>query len=265
MPLETVFKIVNEDSREIVENPALRALEQGVIVGLANHTVLIAKDGRETSIDDSAAPIRDISGKVIGAVLVFRDITERRKADREAAEHVRLTNLRADVSTALANEDSLRSALQKTCEALVKHLDASFARIWTKDEYEPMLDLQASAGMYTHLDGADGHVAVGEFKIGRIAESKEADLTNDVANDPNIGDPEWAKSEGMKAFAGYPLLVGGHVKGVLAIFSKREIAQPTLDDLRPMADSIAEFVNRRQAEDAVRASEARNAAMLMSA
>ena len=76
-PLPDVFRIVNEHTRQPVENPALRALREGVVVGLANHTVLIARDGTERPIDDSAAPIRDESGSPVGAVLVFRDVTER--------------------------------------------------------------------------------------------------------------------------------------------------------------------------------------------
>jgi len=76
-----VFDIVNEETRIIVENPAMRALRDGLIVGLANHTVLISKDGSERPIADSAAPIRDPSGKIIGVVLVFRDMTESKKLE----------------------------------------------------------------------------------------------------------------------------------------------------------------------------------------
>ncbi|MCE9562147.1 MAG: PAS domain S-box protein [Planctomycetes bacterium] len=82
--LEEVFSIVNESTRTTVENPAVRALREGVIVGLANHTVLIARDGTERAIDDSAAPIRDGHGNVVGAVLVFRDITNRKLAEEES-------------------------------------------------------------------------------------------------------------------------------------------------------------------------------------
>ncbi len=80
--LEDVFRIVNENTRQPVENPALRALREGKIVGLANHTVLISKDGTERPIDDSAAPIKDATGNRIGSVLVFRDISERRRAEQ---------------------------------------------------------------------------------------------------------------------------------------------------------------------------------------
>ena len=91
--LPEVFKIVNEETRAPVENPALRALE-GEVVGLANHTVLIARDGSEHPIDDSAAPINTEDAGLTGAVLVFRDITERRAAERqirESREWLRIT------------------------------------------------------------------------------------------------------------------------------------------------------------------------------
>jgi PAS domain S-box-containing protein len=81
-PLVEVFDIVNEDTRQPVENPALRALREGAIVGLANHTILVARDGTETPIDDSAAPVRRGDGQVAGSVLVFRDVADRRRSEQ---------------------------------------------------------------------------------------------------------------------------------------------------------------------------------------
>lgn len=80
-PLATVLQIIDEDTRETVENPALRALREGLTVGFANHRLLIAKDGTERPIDDSAAPIRTQRGEIAGAVLIFRDFSARRDAD----------------------------------------------------------------------------------------------------------------------------------------------------------------------------------------
>jgi PAS domain S-box-containing protein len=79
-PLASAFRIINEESREPVENPVTAVLTQGVIVGLANHTLLISRDGTERLIADSGAPIRDESGRMIGVVLVFRDVTDAQRS-----------------------------------------------------------------------------------------------------------------------------------------------------------------------------------------
>jgi PAS domain S-box-containing protein len=88
-PVEAVFRILNEATREPVENPVGKVLREGAVVGLGNHTVLIGRDGRERPIDDSGAPIRDGRGRVVGVVLVFRDITERRAAEQRLYENDR--------------------------------------------------------------------------------------------------------------------------------------------------------------------------------
>jgi PAS domain S-box-containing protein len=79
-PLEEVFQIINEQSRQLVENPISRVFREKRIVELANHTALIGKQGREVPVEDSAAPIRHKDGSIVGAVLVFRDVTESRRA-----------------------------------------------------------------------------------------------------------------------------------------------------------------------------------------
>jgi PAS domain S-box-containing protein len=84
--LEKVFNIVNEETREPASNPVDRVLREGIVVGLANHTALISKDGSERSIEDSAAPIRDAGGRISGAVMVFHDVTERRRAEKALKE-----------------------------------------------------------------------------------------------------------------------------------------------------------------------------------
>src|SRR5262249_36140893 len=82
-PLDEVFRIANAETRQTVESPAARVLRDGVIVGLANHTVLLARDGREIQIADGGAPIQDAGGALMGVVLVFRDVSEREVAEAQ--------------------------------------------------------------------------------------------------------------------------------------------------------------------------------------
>ena len=84
LPVETVFKIINEDTRAVVDNPAVRALREGIVFGLGNHTILVNREGKEIAIDDSGAPIK-IRKSSRGAILVFRDISERRQGERARA------------------------------------------------------------------------------------------------------------------------------------------------------------------------------------
>ena len=116
--LATVFTIVNEETRATVENPVTKVMREGRVVGLANHTILIGKDGAEHPIDDSGAPIRDAGGAISGVVLVFRDITERKAADAE----------RADL---LAREQAARAAAEAS-EQYYRFLSESIpAIVWT--------------------------------------------------------------------------------------------------------------------------------------
>jgi PAS domain S-box-containing protein len=88
-PIKEVFSIINEHTRREVEDPVSKVLEKGLIVGLANHTVLIRKNKTEVAIDDSGAPIRDQDGKTTGVVLAFRDITDRKQMEDKLEEYTR--------------------------------------------------------------------------------------------------------------------------------------------------------------------------------
>jgi PAS domain S-box-containing protein len=114
-PLRHVFQILNEHTRAEAQDPVDRVLRKGVVVGMANHTVLIRRDGHETPIDDSAAPIRGVSGHVDGVVLVFRDVSAKKREET-------VSNFLAQASAALAESLDYRATLASVSRLAVPHL-----------------------------------------------------------------------------------------------------------------------------------------------
>jgi PAS domain S-box-containing protein len=190
-------------------------------------------------------------------VYLPRDVTDRKRAEEVMAERARLASLAADVGVALTGADTLPGILQPCAEALVRHLGAAFARVWTLNDAENVLELRASAGLYTHTDGSHSRVPVGRLKIGLIAQERRPYLTNDVPNDPRISDPVWARREGMAAFAGHPLVVQDRLVGVMALFARQSLSDATLKALATVADEIALGIDRVRHKEALeRAKEA---------
>ena len=113
-PLSEVFNIVNEFSREPVESPVDKVLREGCIVGMVNHTVLIARSKREYAIEDSAAPIRDRDGHILGVVLVFHDVSEKRKLTHQLSYQAR-----HDALTGLINRSEFERRLEELIDSAV--------------------------------------------------------------------------------------------------------------------------------------------------
>jgi signal transduction histidine kinase/DNA-binding response OmpR family regulator len=211
-----------------------------------------------------AEALQALSRHVV-TLLEFR----RQRAEMEAAvtfaeisaaleARARLAAFGAEVGTAIIQEASLRDILQRCAVAMVHHLEAALARIWTLDHATNVLELQASAGLYTHLDGPHSRVPVGQCEIGLIAQQRQPHLTDAVIGDPRIHDQDWAQREGMVAFAGYPLLIEGRLVGVMALFARHPLTAAALQALAAVADSIAMGIERKQAEAALK--EAKDAA-----
>lgn len=206
----------------------------------------------------------ELQGEICLLCMVY-DITDRKQAEAEQLQQMKLAALRADVGTALTEGETLQDMLQRCAVALHEHLDAAFARIWTFDESEQVLTLQASAGMYTHLNGNHSRIPVGQFKVGWIAQYRQPHLTNQVTIDPQISDHEWAQREGMVAFAGYPLTIKSRLLGVMALFARHPLSERTLQEMGSVASAIAIGIDRKLAEEALRqtAERERAAALLL--
>ena len=216
-------------------------------------------DGQYRWLLIRAVPLRDDQGNIANWYATSVDIEDRKQVESRLraviSERARASAVRADIGMALARKDDLRGILRACAEALVQHLNAAFARIWTLSSDGQELELQASAGMYTRLDGRYSRIPLGELKTGLIAQERKTHLTNDVENDPRIQDKEWARAERIISFAGYPLVVEDRTVGVVGMFSRSPLTQSTLDTLTFVVDSIAQGIERKRAEEALRRSE----------
>jgi PAS domain S-box-containing protein len=188
-------------------------------------------------------------GKPTGQLLVVRDITESKLGEVALMERNHLLELDTEVASIIDDSNDIPTLLQGCAEALVRHLDAALARIWCLDETKQVLQLHASAGMYTHLDGAHSRVPVGEYKIGLIAAEGKPILTNEVIGDRRIPEQAWAKREGLVAFAGYPLLSQQEVLGVMALFARHPLPAVTLNSLATVAHRITVGLARQKATE----------------
>ena len=171
-------------------------------------------------------------------------------------ERTQLASLNADVNAALVQGESVQEMLQRCTEAIVRHLDVAFARIWVLDKHENTLVLQASAGKKTRLDGPYSRIPVGKFKIGRIAQERRPHLSQVQITDLQKQDRKGSSAQSF-SFAGYPLITKDDVVGVIALFARQPLTQVTLQKIAVIADTLVIGIGRRQAQDELAASELR--------
>ena len=177
-----------------------------------------------------------------------RENAERKRAEETLAERLRLAALGAELGVALTRQTDLRAILGKCAESIARHLDLAMARIWTLNRETNALELQASAGTNIEMSNAPQRAPEWKFKAELIAEERKPRLNNNVAEDPGLNDRAWVKREGITAFAGYPLIVGDSVVGVMAMFSREPFSEEILKELASIADGIALGITREQTE-----------------
>ncbi len=188
---------------------------------------------------------------------IARDISERKRLQERQARLARQAVLHAEVNAAVSeSEKPLRAMLQICAAAVVRRLDAAFARIWLLNDEQKVLELEASAGLYTNLDGQHARIPLGSFKIGLIATEQKPHLTNRLQTDERVSDKDWARQEGMISFAGYPLLVEGRTVGVIAMFARQSLEADTIEALESVAPIIAQGVERKRTQDTLRETQA---------
>ncbi|HET8521940.1 MAG TPA: histidine kinase [Thermomicrobiales bacterium] len=204
----------------------------------------------ETSWDVTLSPL--VAGSVVtGFICLVDEATARVAAERAAVAKARLAAFRADVSQALASSDEIDVVLQACAEAMVRHAPAAFARIWVLEEAEDVYRLRASAGLYTRLDGTYSRIPVDwirEKTFGGHAPNVEINLPQSH----RVREPDWAAAQGLISWVNQPLVVRGRKTGFMTLFGHENFTDDTLSELAAVADAIAQFLERKQAEAALR-------------
>jgi two-component system, cell cycle sensor histidine kinase and response regulator CckA len=171
----------------------------------------------------------------------------------ELSEKSRLAELAGAVGVALTHRHGLDEILQSCSESMVKHLDAALARIWTLDVRNKELELRASATPDKLPEG----VQPGQAIVAQIAVERRPYRSQAVLSELSAQERDWAGREGVAAFAGYPLIVGERLVGVMAVFTRKVLPEATITTLAAIADSLALGIQGKWAEAILRESEER--------
>ena len=255
-PLATVFPLFNERTRQPLENLVEKVRRQGSILGAANATVLMAKDGTEWPIDESAAPIRDSAGRVNGIVAVFRAVTEQRRREQ-------LRNARLAVTQTLGQSPSVQEAARGVLQAVCENLGWDLGCLWLADNEVDRLhcaaqwhpaDLPAAP-----LSSASTQCTIGrgEGLAGRVWDSGRSEWTLDDLPQADFPRLRTGGEHEMRSRFACPVIVSERTLGVVDFFtrSNREPDTELVEMLNSVAASIGQFIERKAAEDELRRSE----------
>ncbi len=269
-PVTEVFHIINEDARQEVECPVTRVLAEGVVVGLANHTLLVKRDGTEVPIDDSGAPIVDEMGRVTGVVLVFHDITARKQAEKALRESQESLTAELGAMQALhgfvvelAQEGDLHALLERTLEAALAIARAEMGNVQLWDAASDALRIVAHRGFEQPFRDFFATVDEGPAACREAFGQCQRVIVDDVAHSTLFaGTParEVLLEAGVRAVQSTPLVSPtGQLLGVFSTHWRRphRPEDRVLRALDVLARLAAGLIEQQQAKEALRESEAR--------
>ena len=245
----SVFDLMPENERQTVAEKFFPLIEKRMtFAGLEN--INLHKDGRLVTIESSGVPTFNNDGLFVGYRGINRNITLRKQAEKEKEQQMEVLKLASRVGSALAKLSRLDEMLHECCELVVSHNKAAFCRIWLIPENSQVLELAASAGLYTQLDGSFSRKTVDNAsKIGTIALTNQPYIANDLLGDPLVVEKNWVKTEKLQSFAGYPLFVNNRVIGVIALFSQNVLSESVLTSFMAITDEIAITVEKKRVEE----------------
>ena len=255
-PLEAVFHILDERTRQPVPNPVEQVLQAGRIVGLGSHALLIARDGTERPIDDSAAPICNAAGEMLGVVLTVRDVTGQRRAEQQRS-------VRLEVTQALSEAATIAEAADAVLKAVGEHICCDAGFFWRVDAAGTAL---ACANRWYGPDtpahevdmaGPGRRFEPGEGLPGRVWSSAQPAWIDDIGDDGNFPRSAEAARHGLRSAFACPVVIADRVLGVIEFLTRRRYGLDTglLEMLKTVAGSVGQFMQRKMAEEELRRSE----------
>ncbi len=256
--LSEIFHIVNATTRETVESPVVKVLREGVVAGLANHTLLIAKDGTEVPIDDSGAPIRDTNGDLMGVILVFRDIRQRREAEIQLETTLQRTyDLYAtsrQIGVAHTPKGILSALLtSRYIENAAQAAIVVFDKAWQDDPatYEVEAALSDST-----LPGFAADHSLRDSPLARLFSSNQSLFLDNVSDDARLDPATKAllAEQKIAQLMFFPLWAAGGCFGLLALYcaATNLCTEDDFRHIRIFADQVAIVMDNVRLLDAER-------------
>ena len=214
--LADVFPVIDEETRAATENPVAQVLQEGVPIGLINHAVLVARDGSEIPIDDSAAPIQDGEGSVTGVVLVFRDITEHKRAERALRQYAERLQVLHTIDRAILGAQSPDEIARATLQRISQFVPCRRASVVLFDwEADQAVVLAVHSHGETRL-GAGVRMSLEEFGVTDDLRQGEHHLVNDLTSlSERPAADEQLLAEGVRSYLSMPLMAQGELMGAL--------------------------------------------------
>ncbi|MBI1324089.1 PAS domain S-box protein [bacterium] len=244
---------VHPDDRARVETEFCKAFRDRI--SIRTEFRLMHRDGEHRWILNTGVPRLTQDGRFEGYVGSAIDIHELKRKTAALAERITQAALETEIGYSVTQFGSLEAILERCANAISRHLGTALTRIWTVPADAPddlaVLELKASVGDCSPPPQPEHRIAIGEFKIGKIARDRQSVLIQDIENHSKMIDKAWAHAEGLKTFFGFPLIVENRLVGVLVAFGRRAFPETIVEDLKSVADAISVGIERKNAEQAL--------------
>jgi CheY-like chemotaxis protein/HPt (histidine-containing phosphotransfer) domain-containing protein len=247
-----------------VQTGAWPLMSSGTLLGVIEFASFSAISQSGSALIDELLPVVAMSLEILSHALATQELLvqtqeQARRLEEQtqaAGRRARYDAMHSEVATALVQSHDFPAMMLSCAEGVLRGVNSAFTRIWMLEPDTETLQLCASAGLYTRLDGSHARVKVGERKLGRIAASRRPLETNSLSGDEGF-DLEWARAQNVVSFAGYPLIVQDRLIGVIVAFGQVPFSPEDFAALRLAANRIALGIQRRQTEEELKIAKAK--------